>query len=95
MTVGALCATLPVGYTTVYVGGDPYYYYGGNYYVPDSDQYRVVAPPIGATVNYLPSGAKSVVIDGVTYYELDDTWYRRFFDSSGQVIYQVVSSPLG
>lgn len=75
--------------------GAPYYYYGGAYYVPDSDQYRVVAPPLGATVSYLPSGAKSVVIDGVTYYELNGTWYRRFFDSSGQVIYQVVQSPLG
>jgi len=63
--------------------------------VDDNAQYRVVAPPIGATVDYLPDGAKSVVVSGVTYYELNNTWYRRYFDSSGGVIYRVEQNPLG
>lgn len=95
MTVGAFYDTLPVGYTTVYVGGTPYYYYGGNYYQPTGTQYEVVAPPLGAVVGYLPRDAKMVVVEGVTYFVLDTTWYRRYFDNNGAVTYRVVRSPLG
>jgi len=38
---------LPVGYTTVYYSGVPYYYANDAYYtwVPAENQYEVVAPP--------------------------------------------------
>ena len=86
--------SLPVGYTTVYVGGAPYYYYGGNYYQRTGAQYEVIVPPPGAIVRYLPQDARMVVIDGVTYFVLDTTWYRRYFDDTGAVAYRVVRDPL-
>jgi hypothetical protein len=95
LTVGTMYDVLPVGYTVVYVEGLPYYYYGGNYYQQSGTQYRVIVPPVGATVSYLPKDAKTVVIDGVTYFVLDTIWYRRYFDVTGAVAYKVVKSPLG
>ena len=45
--VGVFVPILPVGYTTVYFGGVPYYYANDAYYqwVPDQNQYEVVTPP--------------------------------------------------
>src|SRR5215469_7566962 len=45
--VGFFVPILPVGYTTVYFGGVPYYYANDAYYqwVPAENQYEVVAPP--------------------------------------------------
>jgi hypothetical protein len=45
--VGVFVPLLPVGYTTVYFGGVPYYYANDAYYewVPAQNQYEVVAPP--------------------------------------------------
>ena len=45
--VGVFVPILPVGYTTVYFGGVPYYYANDAYYqwVPAENQYEVVAPP--------------------------------------------------
>jgi len=45
--VGVFVPVLPVAYTTVYFGGVPYYYANDAYYqwVPDQNQYEVVAPP--------------------------------------------------
>lgn len=45
--VGVFVPVLPFAYTTVYFGGVPYYYANDAYYqwVPDQNQYEVVAPP--------------------------------------------------
>ncbi len=45
--VGVYVPLLPVGYSTVYFGGVPYYYANDAYYqwVPAQNQYEVVAPP--------------------------------------------------
>jgi hypothetical protein len=45
--VGVYVPILPVGYTTVYFSGAPYYYANDAYYqwVPAQNQYEVVAPP--------------------------------------------------
>ena len=45
--VGVFVPILPAVYTTVYFGGVPYYYANDAYYqwVPDQNQYEVVAPP--------------------------------------------------
>ena len=45
--VGVFVPVLPLAYTTVYFGGVPYYYANDAYYqwVPDQNQYEVVAPP--------------------------------------------------
>jgi hypothetical protein len=45
--VGVYVPLLPVGYSTVYFGGVPYYYANDTYYqwVPEQNQYETVAPP--------------------------------------------------
>jgi hypothetical protein len=43
--VGAVIPGLPVGYTTVWVGGVPYYYANNAYYVTAPGGYAVAAPP--------------------------------------------------
>jgi hypothetical protein len=45
--VGLYVPILPIGYSTVYFGGVPYYYANDAYYqwVPAQNQYEVVAPP--------------------------------------------------
>jgi hypothetical protein len=48
--VGISIPMLPPGYTTVWIGGTPYYYADGNYYLwePERRGYIVTAPPAAA-----------------------------------------------
>jgi hypothetical protein len=58
----------------------------------DGYNYEVVAPPIGATVPYVPEGADEKTVDGKTYYVYESTYYRPFA-SEGDTIYMVVDDP--
>lgn len=60
----------------------------------DEDSYKVVAPPIGATVPYLPDEADSETVNGKKYYVYEDTYYRPF-SSEGDTVYMVVDDPRG
>jgi hypothetical protein len=84
---------LPFGYSTIYVGDYPYYYNNGIYYRPYADGgYEVTAPPLGAEVNHLPTGAKATVIDGEKYYELGGTFYQEEISSGNRLKYKVVGT---
>ena len=48
--------------------------------------------PIGTQYAALPSGAQSMVVNGVNYYQSGPTWYKPYFGSSG-VYYEVVPAP--
>ena len=48
LTIGAIAASLPPNYGTVYAGGVPYYYYDGIYYRPCPSGYVVVPAPVTA-----------------------------------------------
>jgi hypothetical protein len=50
LTVGAIAASLPPRYNTIYVGGVPYYYSDGIYYQPCSTGYIVVPAPAAQPV---------------------------------------------
>lgn len=90
---GIRISTLPVGYRRLYVGPNPYYYYGGAYYRPyTGDQYEVIAPPLGAVINELPPGAKVTVIDGKKYYELSGTYYEESINENSELEYTVVGT---
>jgi len=90
---GVHISILPRGYYPFYIGPNPYYYNDGVYYRPYSGGgYEVIAPPLGATVKKLPSGAKVAVIDGVKYYELGGTYYQEEIDSKNKVSYKVVGT---
>ena len=81
---------LPYGYYSFYWGGYPYYFSDGLYYQYNNDQYTVVEPPVGASVNTLPSKAQSIVIDGQQYYELNGVYYSPITKDDGTTAYEVV-----
>ena len=53
-----------------------YYYSEGTFYVPySSNQFMVVAPPMGALVESIPSDSEGFIWNSQTYYKVDDTYY--------------------
>ena len=56
------------------------------------ENYKVVAPPVGATVPYLPEEATEKAVSGKRYFVYEDTYYRPFA-SDGETIYMVVEDP--
>ena len=68
----------------------PYYYYYGTFYVYDASasEYVVVVPPVGLTLNNLPDYAKKVVVDGNSYYIVDNVVYKAVW-TEGKCRYEV------
>jgi hypothetical protein len=84
---------LPFGYSRIYVGGNPYYYNDGVYYRNyNNSSYQVVAPPLNATVDRLPSNAAVTVIDGQKYYQVGGTFYQEEFTGADKPSYRVVGT---
>ncbi|RKR81485.1 hypothetical protein BDD43_1632 [Mucilaginibacter gracilis] len=81
--IGLSFGYLPYGYFPFYYGPDLYYGYNGIYYRQNSDSYEVVAPPVGAEVPKLPPHAKSLMIDGQQYYELNGVYYKEVIHQDG------------
>jgi hypothetical protein len=78
---------LPMGARHIYIGGRPYWYHGGVYYMVDDDgSYMMVGAPV---VSVLPRGYRVVVIGGSSYYVADDVYYRWTPDG-----YVVVERPM-
>ncbi len=87
--VGMSINVLPRGYSTFYVGGSPYSYYGGVYYQPGSTGYVVISAPIGAIVYSLPTGYTTEPIGGITFYHVANVTYQGVY-YNGRVGYKVV-----
>jgi hypothetical protein len=87
--LGFNCWFLPYGYYQFYWGDDPYYFSDGYYYQYNNDQYTVVEPPIGALIKELPKDAKSIVINGQQYYELNGVYYLPVKMQDGTVQYEI------
>jgi len=84
--VGAITQTLPDGYSTIQIGNNVDYYYGGDYYTDyENGKYIVVTPPQGASVSYLPDGYATKEVDGVTYYVYNGVWYQAKTQSDNVV----------
>ena len=62
---GIVLPYLPYGYSTVWVGRDPYYYADDVYYVRDPGGYRVIAPPPATEVIVEEPVPTSVVVSAV------------------------------
>ena len=58
----------------------------------DDQNYEVVAPPIGATVPYLPDEVSEETVNGKKYFVYEGTYYRPFA-SDGDTVYMVVEDP--
>ena len=99
--VGATVEHPPAQVTNVYVNNENLGYSNGAYYKQEpaaqeggDPSYKVIKPPVGATVDALPDDAKKETVDGNDYYEYADTYYQ-VFQSGSQVIYRVVANPRG
>lgn len=97
--LGLRIGILPYGYYPFYFGDDQYYYNNGLFYQPyygDGDsgtstqQYEVVAPPMGAIVPTVPQDAKGITIDGLQYYESNGIYYQPVTTSDGTTGYKIV-----
>ena len=53
-----------------------YYYQDGVFYILENGQYKVIVPPAGALVTSLPDDYDVIVLDGVEYFQVDQTVYR-------------------
>lgn len=61
--------------------------------IEDDDQtYEVVAPPVGASVPYVPEEAGEVTVAGKKYFVYDGTFYRPYA-SEDDTVYVVVEDP--
>jgi hypothetical protein len=70
----------------------PYYYYNGTYYDQRDNYYTVVSPPVGAVVESIPDGYKTLIIDGETYYTVDGAQYKPVIQENGEIWYEVIRS---
>jgi hypothetical protein len=88
IAVGTMIARPPVGYSTVYVGSNPYYYADNVFYSQAYSGgdvvYQVVSPPAGAIITTLPAGCHQ---QG-GYYVCNNVYYQR-----GSGGYVVVTNP--
>ena len=88
--LGFYFGVLPFGYYPFYWGSDLYYYYGGVFYSPyDGGGYQVTTPPIGAAVPSMPDGAKSIMIDGQQFYELNGVYFKTVVNDQGKKVFVV------
>jgi hypothetical protein len=88
---GMAVGVLPPGYVQASVGATGYYYYDGVYFQPTtSGTYAVVAPPVGAIVPQLPSGAEAIAVGPTTYYYAGWAFYVQ--QPTG---FAVMPAPLG
>ena len=91
--IGAKVPSLPDGNEKTTVSGKDYWYYGGVFYVKDSDgKYVVVQGPVGAVVQNLPDGAKEEYHSDVLYYAYGGIYFQPK-SVNGQTQYEVVAHP--
>jgi len=88
--IGFFCSVLSTDAVLITLADHQYYYYNGVYYVSGHGGYTVVAPPIGAVVNYLPAGYITVDVGGDVYYD----YGGAFYVSQGGT-FRVVPAPIG
>ena len=89
---------LPRGYVR-YDVGDVYFFRVGwwwyrPYYRDGTVVYVVVPPPTGVVITELPPGYRIIVVNGQTYYYVNDTYYIITVKESKQ-IYMVMERPKG
>lgn len=91
--IGLRFRALPFGFSTIYVGANPFYYYDGIYYRQyGNSEYEVAAPPLGAKVPELPKNARVTVINGEKYYVYEGTYYKEDINDKNEIWYMVVGT---
>ena len=83
---GATLHEMPQGGARVYYRGSPYFFHEGAWYRPWGRRYRVVAPPFGIGIRFLPSYCTTLWFGGVRYYYADDTYYLWHPDTEEYIV---------
>jgi hypothetical protein len=81
----------PPGYYVSYYGYDRYYYNAGVWYRPYGPYVRVIIPPVGIVVPFLPSVYSTMWFGGVPYYYANSVYYL----GRGDGTYIVTDPPNG
>jgi hypothetical protein len=88
--LGFYLGILPYGYYPFYWDDMLYYYSGGVFYTPyDGGGYQVTTPPLGAAIPSLPDGARSIVINGQQFYEINGVYFKPVTNDQGKTVYEV------
>ncbi len=83
-TWGVYVRILPATCQRIYINNRVYYYYGGSYFERwRNNRYRVIRPPIGAIVEYLPDDYDEFEIRGEWFYEVDGVIYGDYYNRQG------------
>ena len=92
--IGVVVEAPPGQCTVLEMGEVSYCYHFGTFYLwdPDADGYKVVAPPVGAVVGYLPDGQEVRYVAGTKYHVYASIWYRPVMRGT-TLVYQVVVPP--
>ncbi|MGY0590840.1 MAG: DUF6515 family protein [Paraglaciecola chathamensis] len=92
---GAVVQRAPAKGVSLRFGGLSFIFHDGLYYRHYKQGYKVVRPPVGLTVRYLPAGYERIVARGLTYYfaqgiyyVFEDGAYRVINEPSDTLIYQ-------
>ena len=56
------------------------------------ENFRIVEPPVGATVSLIPEDSEEKTVGEETYYVYAGTWYKPFY-SGDDVVYMVTGDP--
>jgi hypothetical protein len=83
---GHVVRVLPPGHRVAHHHHSRYYYYGGVWYRPYGAYYRVIAPPIGVAVSFLPDFHVTFWYGGVPYYYANSVYYVQRAGAPGYVV---------
>ena len=83
---GHVVRRLPPGYHVARHHRARYYYSAGVWYRPYGTYYRVIAPPLGLSVAFLPDLYTTVWVGGTPYYYANSVYYARRADGPGYVV---------
>ena len=73
------------------MAGKPFYMHEGVFYKPVKKGFIIIPPPIGLRVKHVPPHSLRMQIDGLTYYEINDTWY---LDVPSKRWFEIVPAPV-
>ena len=80
----------PYNCTSVYFGGNPYYYTDGIFYDYYSGYYQPIFPPFGIHISTLPFGYSRIYAGFNPFYYYNGIFYREYENN-----YEVVDAPMG
>ena len=88
--VGLRVDRIPTNKLRFRKNGRDFYLARGVFYARAQYGFRIVQPPIGARLGFLPRGARGVFVNGQHYYKIDNVLLEPIANRDGLVRYHVV-----